>query len=70
MGRKDKMLKGIGARVKGFPYHTRSSEDRPAYHNRSDCIDGREIEDKNIRSGKAGRPLCKQCAGLQRGATR
>ncbi len=71
MGQKDRMLKGIGAREIGYPYHTNTREERSRYHNRSDCGDGRTIKQEDIRSGQggSGRTLCKECEKLGQAAT-
>ncbi len=55
---------GRAARENGQAYHTTSVEIRPRFHNRPDCHDGKDIEDKNIRPGEAGRPLCEECRAL------
>jgi hypothetical protein len=50
------------------PYHTATNEtaygQRNVYHDHDDCPDGRQIEDKNWRSGANGRPRCDECKQL------
>ena len=36
------------------------------YHNNTECNTGNNIETENVRSGTGGKPLCKECAGLNR----
>ena len=58
------ILAGKAARDNGEPYHTATSEDQPRYHNSPNCHDGKDILDKDIRPGDAGRQLCQVCQGL------
>ncbi len=34
------------------------------YHDNTRCIEGNNIEDRNLAHGKAKLPLCKRCAEL------
>ena len=45
----DLIRHGMEARVDWRAYHTVFEEPSPRYHNRPDCADGAEIEDRNIR---------------------
>jgi hypothetical protein len=55
---------GIGeiAMVKS-PWH---SIKQSVHHNNTDCNTGNNIEKENLRDGTGGKPLCKECADLQR----
>jgi hypothetical protein len=60
---------GVEARKDWSAYHTAAEEASPRYHNRPDCVDGSAIEDKDIRAGTGGRPLCDKCRSAQRPAS-
>ncbi len=64
----DLIRHGVEARKDWSAYYTITEEAFPRYHNRPDCVDGAAIEDKNIRAGTDGRPLCDKCRSFQRGA--
>jgi hypothetical protein len=51
------------ARGIAAPWHSAIGE---VYHNNLYCNTGNNIEAENYRSGTAGKPLCKECAGLMR----
>jgi hypothetical protein len=36
------------------------------HHNNTNCNTGNNIEKENWRAGTGGRPLCDECAGLNR----
>jgi len=38
------------------------------YHNNPDCGTGNNIEEENVREGTGGKPLCRECTGLNRAA--
>jgi hypothetical protein len=57
----DLIRHGIEARKDWDSYYTISEEAPPRYHNRPDCEDGSEIDDKSIRAGTGNRPLCEKC---------
>lgn len=57
----DLIRHGMEARVDWRAYYTVFEEPSPRYHNRPDCADGAEIEDRNIREGTDNRPLCDKC---------
>jgi hypothetical protein len=45
------------------PWHAEKSA---VHHNNSNCNTGNNIERENLRSGKGGKPLCNECARLNR----
>lgn len=45
------------------PWH---SIKQSVYHNNTNCNTGNNIERENLRSGTGGKPLCQECAGLNR----
>ncbi len=36
------------------------------HHNNTDCNTGNNIEKENVRQGTGGKPLCKECAALNK----
>jgi hypothetical protein len=46
-----------------FPWHSVKSG---VHHNNTACTTGNNIEIINLRSGTGGKPLCKDCADLNR----
>jgi hypothetical protein len=53
--------------MKVNPYHTTRLEyggERNVYHDNNACADGKRIKPEHRESGKAGRPLCKECKKL------
>jgi hypothetical protein len=36
------------------------------HHKNTECNTGNNIERENLRSGNGGKPLCKECADLNR----
>jgi len=48
---------------KKAPWH---SVKQNIHHDNSECNTGNNIERENLRSGTGGKPLCKECAGLNR----
>ena len=48
---------------KKSPWH---SVIRPVHHNNTECNTGNNIEKENLRQGHGGKPLCAECAGLNR----
>ncbi len=44
------------------------SDKGTVHHNNSKCTLGNNIERENIKQGTGGKPLCSQCAGLNRKA--
>jgi hypothetical protein len=49
-------------------YHTTvlhyTAAERNVYHNNNDCPAGKRIKPEHRTSGRAGRPLCKDCARM------
>lgn len=45
------------------PWHSVKSN---RHHNNTNCDTGNNIERENLRSGTGGRPLCADCADLNR----
>ena len=39
---------------------------QPVHHNNTACKTGNNIESENRRSGTGGKPLCQECARLNR----
>lgn len=48
---------------KKSPWH---SIKQHVHHNNTNCNTGNNIERENIRQGDGGKPLCSECAGLNR----
>ena len=48
------------------PWHSKKTSDPQVYHNNDQCKTGNNIETENIVSGTGGRPLCKECEGLNK----
>lgn len=46
---------------KKAPWH---STKQTVHHNNTNCNTGNNIEKENLRQGDGGKPLCKECAGL------
>lgn len=46
---------------KKAPWH---SIKQTVHHNNTNCNTGNNIEKENLRQGDGGKPLCKECAGL------
>jgi hypothetical protein len=46
---------------KKSPWH---SIKQPVHHNNTECNTGNNIERENLRTGDGGKPLCRECAGL------
>ena len=46
------------------PWHSVKLNVPQVYHNDTECKTGNNIEAENVRQGTGGRPLCKECAGL------
>jgi hypothetical protein len=57
---------GMEARKDWSAYCTIAPETPPRYHNRPDCEDGSKIEEKDIRAGTDGRPLCEKCRSAEK----
>ena len=66
----ERVRHGTEARKDWSAYHTAAKEASPRYHNRPDCVDGSQIEAKDIREGTADRPLCERCRSVARGTRR
>ena len=49
--------------MKTSPFH---SIKQPVHHNNTKCTEGNNIERYNLRQGTGGKPLCKNCADLNR----
>jgi hypothetical protein len=49
---------------KTTPWH--SIKQSSVHHNDTNCKTGNNIEKENIQSGTGGKPLCKQCALLNK----
>jgi hypothetical protein len=45
------------------PWH---STKQPVHHNNTNCNTGNNIEKENLRAGNGGKPLCQECANLNR----
>jgi hypothetical protein len=60
------VLKGDDYVPKKSPWHSVKKDADPVYHDNSNCNTGNNIEKENIRQGTGGRPLCSECAGLDR----
>jgi len=45
------------------PWH---SVKQTVHHNNTNCNTGNNIERENLRSGNGGKPLCSECANLNR----
>jgi hypothetical protein len=45
------------------PWH---SIKQTVHHNNTNCNTGNNIETENLRRGDGGKPLCKECADLNR----
>jgi hypothetical protein len=45
------------------PWH---SIKQPVHHNNTECNTGNNIEQENLRQGDGGKPLCQECADLNR----
>ena len=45
------------------PWH---SVKQTVHHNNTNCNTGNNIERENLRSGTGGKPICQECAGLNR----
>ena len=48
---------------KAYPWHSIKS---PVHHNNTARNTGNNIERENLRSGTGGKPLCAECADLNR----
>lgn len=48
---------------KKAPWH---SIKQSVHHNNTNCNTGNNIERENLRDGTGGKPLCKECADLNR----
>lgn len=46
---------------KKSPWHSIKKDDRPVYHNNTNCNTGNNIEKENVRQGTGGHPLCDEC---------
>ncbi len=46
------------------PWHSVKPGTPNVHHNNSTCKTGDNIEPENVRQGTGGRPLCKECEGL------
>lgn len=46
-------------------YHTK--EKTEVYHIYEGCIDGNNIENRNVQGGTGGYRLCKKCKEIQKG---
>jgi len=42
------------------------SEKQPVRHNNAECNTGNNIEKENLCHGTGGKPLCKECAKLDK----
>lgn len=42
------------------------SEKQPVHHNNNKCTEANNIESRYLRQGTGGKPLCKNCADLNR----
>lgn len=43
-----------------------NSTKQPVHHNNTNCNAGNNIERENLRQGDGGKPLCRECAELNR----
>ena len=48
---------------KKAPWHSVKTS---VHHNNTNCNTGNNIERENLRQGTGGKPLCQECAGLNR----
>jgi hypothetical protein len=64
MGKKKDRQFGQTARANGYPYHTMTPEKVDRYHVLTDCPDGKDILEDDIRTGGYGRSLCRECQRL------
>lgn len=48
---------------RAFPWHSKKSS---TYHNNTACSVGKKIRRENRREGTGGKPLCQECAQLNR----
>ena len=45
------------------PWHS-TRPDADVHHNNTKCTEGNNIEQRYLRAGTGGKPLCKHCAQL------
>ena len=61
------MVGGVDRRGTSMPYKSPwHSSKQNVHHNNSNCNTGKNIDQENIRYGTGYKPLCKECADLNR----
>lgn len=51
---------------KKSPWYSIKSTDPPVHHDNTNCNTGNNIERENLRQGTGGKPLCAECARLDK----